>query len=146
MMQCLQNQERKWLDDIEEKQQQRARGVFTLCFIPVPQPLKEIKRLFRTDDVLILAREPRSLKLVGFCAVERKPQLGWASCDGIYVKPEWRKRGIASAFLEMALEKIKKDGLDSLDLRVSVKNKPAQDLYRKLGFSRTAYMLEKWVA
>lgn len=106
-----------------------------------------MKSYFKADDLLFIARDPDGPKPVGFCAIERKPSLGWATCDGLFVKKEWRGKGIASAFLEkMLLAKVKRDGLDSLDPEVSVKNKAAQSLYKKVGFSRTAYQLEKWIA
>lgn len=143
MMRTLQDQERGWLDDIEEKQQ--AKGVFTVGDIQPEMTIKEVKSYFKSDSLVIVARGPEQ-KLIGFCAVEKKPSLGWATCDGLFVKREWRGQGIASAFLEIALEKVKHDGLDSLDLRVSIKNKAAQALYKKLGFSRTAYQMERWVA
>lgn len=143
MMRALQDQERGWLDDIEEKQQ--ARGVFTVGVIWPEMTIKEVKRYFKSDSLVIVARGPEQ-KLIGFCAVEKKPSLGWATCDSLFVKKEWRGQGIASAFLEIALSKVKEAGLDSLDLRVSIKNKAAQALYKKLGFSRTAYQMEKWVA
>lgn len=145
MMRELQEQERGWLDDIEEKQQQ-ARGVFKIGTIWPEMTLKEVKDCFKSDNLIIVARDLDDQKIIGFCAVEKKPSLGWATCDGLFVKKEWRGRGTASTFLEIALEKVKHDGLDSLDLRVSIKNKAAQALYKKLGFSRTAYQMEKWVA
>ena len=144
MMRELQEQERGWLDDIEEKQQQ-IRGVFTIGVIWPEMTLKEVKGCFKSDNLMIVARDS-SQKVIGFCAIEKKPNLGWATCDGLFVKKEWRGKGIASDFLELALDKVKEAGLDSLDLRVSIKNKAAQALYKKLGFSRTAYQMEKWVA
>lgn len=144
MVRELQDQERGWLDDIEDKQQ--ARGVFMIQPIWSEMTLKEAKHLFKTDNLIIVARDPNDQKIIGFCAIEKKPSLGWATCDALFVKKEWRGRKIASTFLEIALEKVKHSGLDSLDLRVSVKNKAAQALYKKLGFSKTAYQMEKWVA
>ena len=108
--------------------------------------LKEAKHYFKSDNLIIVARDPNDQKIIGFCAIEKKLSLGWATCDVLFVKKEWRGRKIASTFLEIALEKVKNSGLDSLDLRVSVKNKAAQALYKKLGFSKTAYQMEKWVA
>lgn len=144
MMRALQDQERGWLDDIEEKQQQ-IKGVFAVGVIWPEMTLKEVKRCFKSDNLMIVARDS-SQKVIGFCAIEKKPSLGWATCDGLFVRKEWRGRGIASTFLEIALDKVREAGLDSLDLRVSIKNKAAQALYKKLGFSRTAYQMEKWVA
>lgn len=145
MSQALQCQERGWLDDIGEKQL-RCQGVRMLSMISCEPSVKEVRARFKSVSFIITARDPESSKLVGFCAVEKKPHLGWATCDGIFVKREWRGRGIASAFFEMALAEVERSGLESLDLRVSVKNRAAQALYKKLGFSKTAYELEKWIA
>lgn len=146
MMEHLAEQEREWLDDIGDKQtRDEARGVFTIGMICVESTVKEIKAKFKDEDLLFIARDPKTKIPVGFCAVQRKPRLGWSSCNGLYVKPEWRRQGIASDFLWMALDKTKKSGLDSMDLRVSVKNKEAIALYRNLGFSKTSYTMEKWI-
>lgn len=144
MMNKLRDQERGWLDDIEEKQERKRDAVIIGTFCP-EMTVKEVKAIFKDDDLLFIARDPSSLRPIGFCAVERKDELGWASCDGIYVDEAWRNQGIASTFLELALEKTKASGLFSMDLRVSVKNKAARKLYEKLGFSKTAYMMERWV-
>jgi len=146
MMDELREQERRWLDDISDKQSRdRERGVFVIGQFKVEPTLKEIKNDFKDIDWLFLARDPKTKVPIGFCVVAKKTHLGWSSCEGLYVKSEWRHQGIATAFLEMALEKTKESGLDSMDLRVSIKNKEAQKLYKKLGFSKTAYMLERWV-
>ena len=144
MMNKLRDQERGWLDDIEEKQERKRDAIIIGSLYP-EMTIKEVKAIFKDDDLLFIARDPSCLRPVGFCAVERKSDLGWASCDGIYVDEAWRNQGIASAFLELALEKTKASGLFSMDLRVSVKNKAARKLYEKLGFSKTAYMMERWV-
>lgn len=144
MMNKLREQERSWLDDIEEKQERKRDAVIIGSFYS-DMTLKEVKAIFKSDDILFIARDPATSKPVGFCAVERKDDLGWSSCDGIYVDESWRNQGIASAFLEMALQKTRDSGLFSMDLRVSVKNKTARKLYEKLGFSKTAYMMERWV-
>lgn len=101
--------------------------------------MKEAKAVFKHDDLLLVARDLAAAVPIAFCAVERKLELGWATCDLLFVKKEWRGKGIAGALVEMALNEIKKDGLESLDLRVSVKNKEALLLYKKLGFSKTAF-------
>ena len=141
-LRVLQDRELQWLSVFHEKQT----GYCQIGVIWPEMTAKAAREAFKDSNLIYTAREPKTKKIIGFCAVEKKPSLGWATCDGLFVKKEWRGRGTASTFLEIALEKVKHDGLDSLDLRVSIKNKAAQALYKKLGFSRTAYQMEKWVA
>ena len=147
MLDKLREQERRWLDDISDKQaRDKERGVFVIGEFRTEPTLKEIKEEFKSATWIFTARDLTSKTLVGFCIVAKKESLGWSTCEGLYVKPEWRCKGVASELLEMAIYKTREAGLDSIDLRVSVKNRAAQALYKKLGFSRTAYQMEKWVA
>lgn len=145
MLDELHEQEREWVDDISGKQaRDRAHGVLVIGeFRPEPT-LKEIKEEFKHATWIFTARDLASETLVGFCIVEKNPSLSWATCGGLLVKKEWRRRGIASGLLETALAKTREAGLDSLDLRVSIKNKTAQALYKKLGFSTVALKMERW--
>ena len=120
--------------------------MFVIGEIRTEPTLKEIKEEFKDATWIFTARDLASKTLVGFCIVVKKESLGWSTCEGLYVKPEWRCKGVASELLEIAVYKTREAGLDSMDLRVSIKNRAAQALYKKLGFSRTAYQMEKWVA
>lgn len=140
-LRVLQDRELQWLSVFHEKQT----GYCQIGVIWPEMTAKAAREAFKDSNLIYTAREPKTKKIIGFCAVEEKPKLGWATCDGLYVDPKWRRRGIASAFLEKAFAQVKKDGLDSLELRVSVSNKEAQALYKKLGFSTVALKMEKWV-
>ena len=140
MMQKLQEQELQWLNHFHFKQT----GASCIGVVFDEMTVKEAKRLFKDSNVLIAARDAKSKSIIGFCAVEEKPELGWATCDGLYVDPAWRCNGAASEMLEFAFDKVKHDGLDSLELRVSLMNKEAQALYKKLGFTSVALKMEKW--
>lgn len=140
LLRVLQDQELQWRCNFHEKQS-------GMCMIGVVLPevtAKSTREVLKKDNLIFTAREPKTRKITGFCAVQELPSLGWAVCDGLYVDPKWRRRGIASAFLKTALEKARKDGLDSLELRVSVNNKEAQALYKKLGFTTVALKMERW--
>lgn len=149
MLDDLRGQERSWIDDICEKQEEEKDERNVRCVVisdvKIVRSVKCIKQQFKDITWMFLARDARTNAVVGFCLVVKKDDLGWSTCDGLYIKPEWRGRGIASTFLELALDKTREAGLDSMDLRVSVKNKAAKKLYEKLGFSKVAYMMEKWV-
>lgn len=146
MMSDLQEQERVWLEEIEEKQKRLAdKGIFVVGLLTVEKTLKEIKDEFKNVNWLFIARDPKYKTPVGFCALAKHQNNHWSTCEGLYVKPEWRRLGTASAFLEMALAKTHDAGLDNMDLRVSVKNKAAKALYEKIGFKPTAYMMDFWL-
>ena len=49
----------------------------------------------------------------------------------VYTKPRYRRKGIASKLLQMALQKAKKDNLSFLELQVT---REGESLYRKQGF------------
>lgn len=140
MMQKLQEQELQWLNHFHFKQT----GASCIGVMFDEMTVKAAKHLFKDSNVLIAARDAKSKSIIGFCAVEEKPELGWATCDGLYVDPAWRRKGAASEMLDIALDKAMHDGLDSLELRVSLTNKAAQALYRKLGFRTVALKMEKW--
>lgn len=140
MMRKLQEQELHWLSSFHYKQT----GVMQIGVIFDEMTMKEAKSLFKSSNVLAVARDAKTHDIIGFCAVEEKPELGWATCDGLHVDPKWRRKGIASSLLKLAFDKIKHDGLDSLELRVSLNNKEAQALYKKLGFTSVAMKMEKW--
>lgn len=143
MLRAIQAQEREWLDELEEKQTKCAFA----GTIWADMTLKEVKSCFKDINLLLLAREDNaSQKIIGFCAVEKKPGVWWATCSWLFVSEEWRHHGVASGLLELAFSEVDAAGLESLELRVSVKNKAAQALYKKLGFSTTAWQMEKWVA
>ena len=52
----------------------------------------------------------------------------------LYVDPEHRRRGIASALMHHAEDWTKKRGDRKLSLQVFVQNQPALNLYQKLGY------------
>ncbi|MFN3384563.1 MAG: ribosomal protein S18-alanine N-acetyltransferase [Archaeoglobaceae archaeon] len=52
----------------------------------------------------------------------------------IAVKKEFRGHGIGEALLREAIERLRAIGKTKIALEVRVSNKPAQELYKKLGF------------
>ena len=140
MMRKLQKQEFQWLSIFHMKQT----GTACISVLFDEMTVKEAKSLFKDCNVLVVARSAKQGKIIGFCAVEEKSKLGWATCDGLYVEQDWRHNGVASNLLSTAFSKAKHDGLDSLELRVSLKNDGAQAFYKKMGFTPVAMKMEKW--
>jgi ribosomal protein S18 acetylase RimI-like enzyme len=54
---------------------------------------------------------------------------------GIYVEPACRGKGFGAALMTKALEKLKTDGVKTVELGVDGNNLPALKLYRKFGFT-----------
>ena len=140
MMQALQSQERMWIDAIAEKQLNT--GMIVIGYIPDELSLKEIKAKCKNAKLLLAYVNE---ELAGYCSLTTNEELDCMTCNWLYVKKEHRRKGVATALLKFALDLVHSEKLSSLDLRVSSMNDTALNLYKKLGFSPTAYMLEKWV-
>jgi ribosomal protein S18 acetylase RimI-like enzyme len=64
-----------------------------------------------------------------------------ASIQGVYVRPQLRRRGIARRLLEALIELARQQGVEILQLAVMADSAPARRLYADLGF--VEYGLEK---
>lgn len=140
----LQDQERFWMDKLKNDQLDPARREFIIGMIYPKITVKSSKKYFKDDTWLFIARDPANIP-IGYCCVQVCDDEMYAKCNGLYVKPNWRKMGIGTKLLECAMKKTKDEKLESLELRVSVFNKDAKKLYDKLGFSITCCKMEKWL-
>jgi ribosomal protein S18 acetylase RimI-like enzyme len=59
----------------------------------------------------------------------------------IAVDPMWRNKGIAAALVNASARLAAADGVTDQTLLVAESNKPARDLYRRLGFLQVSYFL-----
>jgi len=79
-------------------------------------------------------------RLVGFLAFIRpeRPKLRhWADLAGMYVAPEFRRRGLGGALVDAALAHARAlPGLRQVRLSVNACNVPARSLYQSRGFKR----------
>lgn len=145
-MSILSSKEDMYFTKIETKQRKASGNVSkTTCVGSIfSEPTVAIsKSMFRKDNLLVIARDSNDKTIVGVCAVRKSSS--YANCNGLYVVVGYRLMGIGTALLEKAFEEVKKSKISSLSLRVSTMNKGAQALYKKLGFSSTAYLMERWV-
>lgn len=69
--------------------------------------------------------------LWGYSTWKGKPV---ASLEDVYVRPEMRSQGVATALLAHAFELAKEKGCARVDLVTETENYPAQALYKKAGF------------
>ena len=70
-------------------------------------------------------------KIVGALHVESRRGVGEIA---MLVEKEWRRRGVGSALLNVAIERARRDGLHKLSLEVFPHNAAGLALYRKCGF------------
>jgi GNAT superfamily N-acetyltransferase len=58
--------------------------------------------------------------------------------DDLYVKPDWRNRGLSTGALVEARNFCEKADIRALTVEVGHNNGPAQTVYRRVGFAETA--------
>jgi len=61
----------------------------------------------------------------------------------LYVKPGWRRKGIATELISRALEVMRSRGVDHVRVTALATNEPAMRLYRRLGFREYAITFSK---
>jgi ribosomal protein S18 acetylase RimI-like enzyme len=69
-----------------------------------------------------------------------------AFVDELYLRENFRGRGIGKACIEFAAEVCRREGIAALHLEVERANTRAQGLYRRAGFrDHDRYLLTKWL-
>jgi ribosomal protein S18 acetylase RimI-like enzyme len=69
-----------------------------------------------------------------------------AFVDELYLRDEYRGRGIGKRALEFLTEVCAENGVSALHLEVERSNAPAQAVYRKFGFKdHDRYLMTKWI-
>lgn len=96
-----------------------------------------VQRLEQTDEKWTFGAFAGK-KLVGVVTLIRDAQLKLrhkAAIYAMYVAPRWRRKGVGRALLMLAIETGRTlPGLRQVRLTVMSRNRPAQRLYRSLGF------------
>jgi ribosomal protein S18 acetylase RimI-like enzyme len=83
--------------------------------------------------------------LAGFIwvAVRMDLQGTYGSIDQVYLKPEYRRRGLGALLMNAAHDYIQRQGLDLARLYVTCDNFDAVSLYRRMGYRVTRYEMER---
>ncbi len=83
-------------------------------------------------------------KLVGIvlCDNNHNPDVKVGFVRKVYVKPEYRKLGVATAMLDCLTEQLEEIGLQGLKLGVVAVNKDAIKFYEHYGLEVSEYMYE----
>jgi ribosomal protein S18 acetylase RimI-like enzyme len=99
-------------------------------------------------DSLLLVAEAEG-QLVGFAAarVLRRPPLfaetERGEIEALFVREEWRRRGVATALVEEVLRALAARGVRRAALQVAVANETGQRFWRALGFADAMDVLER---
>jgi ribosomal-protein-alanine N-acetyltransferase len=74
--------------------------------------------------------------LAGFCIlhIERTPEAPVGYVVTLDVRPEWRRRGLATRLMVASVELVRRDGCRRMMLHVHTGNAPAISFYERLGF------------
>lgn len=65
--------------------------------------------------------------------------------DEMYVRPEFRREGVASELMDRVEETAEDKDVETLELSVDVENDSAQELYRNHGFEAGRKRMIKWM-
>jgi ribosomal protein S18 acetylase RimI-like enzyme len=100
---------------------------------------KRIEKLLKKEKLFIALAKEGNLK-AGYCVATCNRTIG--EIDSIYLKPEYRKKGIGERLMSEALRWL--DRQDCKDIRVSIAegNEGAIGFYRKFGFAERFTVME----
>ena len=93
--------------------------------------LEKLEHLCPPAGCVLLAMEDK--KAIGIVALKiHSPSFG--ETEKMYVRPDFRKRGVGKTLLQKMIEQARQLGLDTLKLDSASFMKEAHALYRKVGF------------
>lgn len=112
----------------------------------VHTPLAEVKKKIKNDkDNYILGAFTEDEQLAGMAGFRREQGIKLnhkGMIWGVYVSPEYRGQGVAKALIQEILDRGREiEGLQQINLSVVTANRPAAELYKKVGF--VTYGVEK---
>lgn len=98
---------------------------------PWPDNWDEIDE-FDPGGVFLATTDENNNELTGFVICFKKSYFGYISV--VAVRPDYRRRGIATALIVEAVQYLRSLGLSKIRIRVEATNKTAIQVYKKLGF------------
>ena len=87
------------------------------------------------DNILLCYEEYKILKGYIYLKLTTADNKKGYLIDGLYVEETYRDNGIASKLIESALDMLKDNNVDFIDINVLAQNQKAINLYKKFGFS-----------
>ena len=102
------------------------------------RPPEITPRLF--EGKLVLLAEDDDGEAVGYAFGELDPQ-GYAHVNIVYVRPDFRRRGVTRALLTEFAARARQEGIGHLTLDVATGNEIGREVWRRLGFTEWALRL-----
>jgi ribosomal protein S18 acetylase RimI-like enzyme len=106
---------------------------------------KEFGRIMSSrDDILIIAEEDK--KIIGYIhgKIKRNYWSSGGNIEYLFVSKDFRKKGIATKLIKEFISFLKKNKkFVKVTLNVNLKNINSIELYKKLGFETTSYVMRK---
>jgi len=96
---------------------------------------------FADREIRVFAAELENEQLVGYCAASLMAYQG--EVDSLYVKANYRRRGLARSLMQLAIEWLGEHGVDRPRLVVAAGNEDVLPFYNRLGFRVRSLTLEK---
>ena len=120
------------IKEIEESDYPEVIGLIKVEFPYVDFDLGKIEQRVKSGRIFLFKAVEKA-KLMGFVEVELLEE-GIARVNGLTVKKEFRKNGVAKALVEFAIEFLKKKKIGRILLLVKEENKAAKKVYEEQGF------------
>lgn len=121
------------IKEIEESDYPEVIGLIKVEFPYVDFDLGKIEQRVKSGRIFLFKAVEKA-KLMGFVEVELLEE-GIARVNGLTVKKEFRKNGVAKALVEFAIEFLKKKKIGRILLLVKEENKAAKKVYKEQGFN-----------
>lgn len=109
-----------------------------------PDWLAEVHQALGSQDTRLFVAEADG-RLIGTARVEfaERPYFRIAEIRRVYVRPEWRRRGVASELMRIAEQAAREGGAREVRLSVVTENAEAIGFYRRRGYGDFALRLRK---
>ena len=102
---------------------------------------------YSESDEMLIARSGEGIA-VGFANISIRREYVEGSnsspvgyIEGIYVKPEFRKQGIARKFIKLAEEWSREHGCKELGSDTEIENTESQNFHRSIGFGKPSHIV-----
>lgn len=104
---------------------------------------REFDLIFRSKELLLLAE--KNNKAIGYLngAIIEIDNKKTGYIDDIFVLKEFRGGNVGKLLIEEFIRILKNKKIGACRLEVNLKNKKALELYKKLGFKVTEYVMDK---